>query len=282
MKMKLLSVAAGIIFVATSCITTMAPVAGVTVYSQIPMAPNVVLTVETPVIAAPAANYIWIDGYWTWDYGYREYVWVPGRWEAAPYAGAVWLPGYWEYYQNGYRWIDAAWLPRNYTMRYGYSSGRYDYYGRPVYYPMPSSNERSGYAYSYDHRPEYRSKSYSSSQTFNNTPKTERTRVTQEYRKEASTATTPAKASTNRNTQETIRVRTDESQPLPAASRTTETTTRTSTGSNTSTRSNTGTTTRSNNSDSKESNSSTTRSTNTTRSTSGSSSRSTTTKQPEK
>lgn len=243
----------------SSCIATMAPATDVAVYQQIPLAPNVVLTVETPVIAAPSPNYIWIDGYWTWDYGYREYVWVPGRWEVSPYAGAVWIPGYWEYTQRGYRWINAMWLPRNYQMRYGYASGRYDYYGRPVYYQQPVSLASSGYAYAYDHRPEYRSKSYSSSPVFNETPKTERTRVTQEYRRTAGTTETPArKASTNRNTQSAIRVRTDDSQP---ESRET-TTTRTTTSGQTRTGASTTTTTRSSSSSSTTT-TTTTRSTNT-------------------
>jgi len=196
----------------SSCITTMVPSsADVYVYDHIPLAPNVVLTVETPVIASPGVNYIWIEGYYTWDYAYRDYVWVPGHWEQTPYAGAYWIPGYWDYYGNGYRWVDAAWLPRNTTITYGYYNGRYDYYGRPVFYQQPSSTIHTGYAYSYDHRTEYRSKSYSSSPEFNNQPKADRQRVTQEYRKENSATATPVKkATTNRNTQSSIRVRSDE------------------------------------------------------------------------
>jgi len=215
MKKKIFLLTTVIFWGLNACMTTMVPLTDVSVYEHIPLAPNVVLTVETPVVAAPGPNYVWIDGYWTWDYGYREYVWVPGHWELTPYTGAYWIPGYWDYYGGGYRWIDAGWLPRNTAIKYGYSSGRYDYYGRPVYYQKPGGASAPGYAFVYDHRPQFRSKSYSSSPGLNDTPKTERTRITQEYRKEASTTSTPAsRPSTNRNTQGSIRVRTDESQPV--------------------------------------------------------------------
>ncbi|MCC8146542.1 MAG: YXWGXW repeat-containing protein [Bacteroidales bacterium] len=66
----------------------------VSVYANIPLAPNINLTIGTPVISAPASNYIWIDGYWSWDNYYREYVWVQGYWALAPYSNAYWMPGY--------------------------------------------------------------------------------------------------------------------------------------------------------------------------------------------
>ncbi|GHT60039.1 hypothetical protein AGMMS50239_08120 [Bacteroidia bacterium] len=190
----------------TAC-TSSQMVAGpnVSIYTEIPLAPNVVLTVETPMIASPGPDYVWVDGYWTWDYRYREYVWAQGYWALAPYAGAFWIPGYWEYYRSGYRWIDACWLPRNHQFAYGYYNGRYDYYGRPVYYDRPRNNVRRGYAYTYDNRPEYRSKGYSSSPRFNDAPKNERTRITREYQQQTRNSTQPA--NTDRNRQETIRIR---------------------------------------------------------------------------
>jgi hypothetical protein len=169
------------------------------VYTRIPLAPNVVLTVETPVIAPPSPNHIWIDGYWSWDSRYRDYVWVQGYWALAPYVNAYWIPGYWEYNRSGYRWIDACWLPRDYHLSYGYYSGRYDYYGRPVYYQQPSRVSQYGYSYSYDHRPEYRGKGYSSSPSFNEAPKNERNRITP----------TTVRSSTAKTNQESIRIRTD-------------------------------------------------------------------------
>ncbi|GHT47901.1 hypothetical protein AGMMS49965_26110 [Bacteroidia bacterium] len=83
-------------------------------------------------------------------------MWLQGYWEIAPYANAYWIPGYWQAYQSGYRWIDAHWLPRSQYFSFGYYDGRYDYYGRPVYYHRPHSDHYYGYAYAYDHHPEHR------------------------------------------------------------------------------------------------------------------------------
>lgn len=206
MKTRLTILASVILMIMTAC-TSSQMVAGpnVSIYTDIPLAPNVVLTVETPVIASPGPDYIWVDGYWAWDYRYREYVWIQGYWAMAPYAGAVWIPGYWEYYRGGYRWIDACWLPRDYPFRYGYYSGRYDYYGRPVYYDRPRNTNRPGYAYAYDNRPEHRNKGYTSSPRFNESPKSERTRIAKEYQQQ--THRSAQSVSTNRNRQETIRIR---------------------------------------------------------------------------
>ncbi|MDR3235638.1 MAG: YXWGXW repeat-containing protein [Prevotellaceae bacterium] len=191
----------------------------VSVYTQIPMAPTVQLTVETPIALAPGPNYVWIDGYWSWDYRYREYVWISGYWALSPYVGAYWIPGYWETYKSGYRWVDACWLPNDYHISYGYYKNRYDYYGRPVYYHAPHVDVHAGYVYSYDHRQDYRGKGYSSSSYFNNEPKDERSRVTKEYQYGTNTSTrTPA---TNRNTQGTIKIRNESVQRTPSGTTTT-------------------------------------------------------------
>jgi len=39
--------------------------------------------VRTPM---PGEGYAWVDGYWGVNSG--RYVWVPGRWDRPPYAGA--------------------------------------------------------------------------------------------------------------------------------------------------------------------------------------------------
>jgi hypothetical protein len=208
MKTKLFLVSV-IFIVMTACSVGRVSEAQVyaSVYTKIPLAPNVVLTVETPIYSAPGPNYVWIDGYWSWDNYYREYVWVQAYWAVAPYVNAYWIPGYWESYRNGYRWIDACWLPRDYRLNYGYYSGRYDYYGRPVYYHQPGRESRYAYTYSYDHRPEYRDKGYSSSPRFNETPKSERNRITSDYQKQSTNSR--SSSSTTKSRQETIKIRTD-------------------------------------------------------------------------
>ncbi|MDR0413224.1 MAG: hypothetical protein LBH61_05440, partial [Dysgonamonadaceae bacterium] len=159
----------------------------VAVYTRIPVAPNVVLTVGVPAIAAPSPDHIWVEGYWTWDTPRREYIWVQGYWALAPYVGAYWVPGYWEYYASGYRWVDAYWIPRNTHLAFGYYDGRYDYYGRPVYYHRPASHPR-GYAYGYDHDPKHRTRRYSSSVHFNESSREERDRINREHKRTVSSA----------------------------------------------------------------------------------------------
>ncbi|MDR3062423.1 MAG: YXWGXW repeat-containing protein [Dysgonamonadaceae bacterium] len=138
------------------------------VYTRIPLAPDIVLNVSAERIAPPAPHYVWIDGYWAWDAPRRTYVWIDGHWAYPPYDGAYWIPGYWEKVNRGYAWINAGWAPRNYRMHFGYYAGRYDYYGRPVYYHKPDHyHHHHVYVYSYDHRPDYRGRGHSSSAYYN-------------------------------------------------------------------------------------------------------------------
>ena len=44
------------------------------------------------VPAYPGPGYAWVDGYWGVNGG--RYVWVPGRWDHPPYAGAYWVEPY--------------------------------------------------------------------------------------------------------------------------------------------------------------------------------------------
>ncbi|MDR1810426.1 MAG: hypothetical protein LBR34_08500 [Prevotella sp.] len=209
MKTKLFCVSA-LMLLFSSCTTMLMTTdtdPNIIVYEKIPMAPNIVLSIETP-LAAPSSAYIWIEGYWTWDMPHRDYVWVQGHWEIAPYAGAYWIPGYWEYYGRGYRWVDACWLPKDFRITYGYYSGRYDYYGRPVYYPRPNVQISTGYSYSYDHRPEYRGNGYSSASQFNNLPANERNSIKKDYQRSSATSGSSVRsASTSNAKQNTVRIR---------------------------------------------------------------------------
>jgi hypothetical protein len=202
MKTRLLPTLLLIILLLSACHTEKALQAQVhlSVYTKIPLAPNVVLTVGAPVIVAPSPDHIWIDGYWTWDNRYREYVWVQGYWALAPYQDAYWLPGYWEYYGNGYRWVDAYWTPRDFRLNFGYYDGRYDYYGRPVYYPPQSDSRRRGYAYGYDHNPDHRGKRYNSSTYFNESSRKEQERINREYKSARSDSNASSRQPASRNT----------------------------------------------------------------------------------
>ncbi|MDR3217863.1 MAG: hypothetical protein LBU22_02625 [Dysgonamonadaceae bacterium] len=141
-------------------------------YVNIPLAPNFNLEigVNTHRYPAPHDRYVWVDDYYTWDYAIGRYVLVQGGWILPPYLDAIWIPGYWEYTPYGYRWMNACWLPQHYRFSYGFYKGRYDYYGRPVYYHKPHNiGNRPGYAYGYDHNPAHRGQNFSSS-SFHNTP----------------------------------------------------------------------------------------------------------------
>jgi hypothetical protein len=56
----------------------------------------------------PGAGYVWIRGYYRW--GGRSYVWVPGRWERGPHAGARWSEGRWRHdRRHGWYWVEGSW-----------------------------------------------------------------------------------------------------------------------------------------------------------------------------
>ena len=93
---------------------------------------------------APAPNYIWTPGYWS--YAPVGYYWVPGAWVLAPYSGALWTPGYWGFVGGLYRFHHGFWGPHigfyggvNYGFGYtgsgyhgGYWNGNNFYYNRSV------------------------------------------------------------------------------------------------------------------------------------------------------
>lgn len=57
--------------------------------------------------AAPGEGYAWVDGYWGVNGG--RYVWVPGRWDRPPYAGAYWSHPHYDHYQDGWRMHEGHW-----------------------------------------------------------------------------------------------------------------------------------------------------------------------------
>jgi hypothetical protein len=67
--------------------TTAAPPAVIVANAPPPPAPRA--EARPP---APAAGYVWQDGYWSWRNG--QYEWVPGHWETR--AGSMRSPQRWE------------------------------------------------------------------------------------------------------------------------------------------------------------------------------------------
>jgi hypothetical protein len=68
------------------------------------------LPVYSSIPVAPAPNYIWTPGYWSW--GQAGYYWVPGTWVAAPQPGYLWTPGYWGYNNGNYGFNNGYWAPQ--------------------------------------------------------------------------------------------------------------------------------------------------------------------------
>ncbi len=112
----------------------------------------VVITVAPPPLPiyeqppCPAEGYIWIPGYWAYDYDVDDYYWVPGTWVLAPEVGLLWTPPYWAWDGAGFVFYDGYWGPQvgfyggiSYGFGYfgeGYEGGRWDngrfYYNRSV------------------------------------------------------------------------------------------------------------------------------------------------------
>src|ERR1035438_3820097 len=68
------------------------------VFVSVGIAPPEIPVYEQPV--APGYVYIWTPGYWA--YGDDGYYWVDGAWVYPPYVDALWTPGYWGWGDGGY------------------------------------------------------------------------------------------------------------------------------------------------------------------------------------
>lgn len=82
-----------------------APAAHAGVFYSVVIAPPPIPVYEQPY--APGYGYIWTPGYWA--YGDDGYFWVDGAWVEPPYVGALWTPGYWGYGGSGYFWHPGCW-----------------------------------------------------------------------------------------------------------------------------------------------------------------------------
>jgi hypothetical protein len=75
------------------------------VFISVGIAPPAIPVYAQPL--CPGDGYIWTPGYWAYtDDGYQ---WVEGAWVLAPYTGALWTPGYWGYDNGLYGWNAGYW-----------------------------------------------------------------------------------------------------------------------------------------------------------------------------
>ncbi|MGD0461500.1 MAG: hypothetical protein ABSB74_03325 [Tepidisphaeraceae bacterium] len=55
----------------------------------------------------PGPGYIWIGGFYRWEYG--RYVWHRGYWGRPPYGYHRWYGGHWEHRPHGYFYVGGRW-----------------------------------------------------------------------------------------------------------------------------------------------------------------------------
>ena len=76
-----------------------------------PMRPGIALHRNTWIVG-PRRLFccVWTRGYWNWNG--VSYVWVPGRYVAAPFPDAVWIGGRWVARGHAWTWVDEHWRHR--------------------------------------------------------------------------------------------------------------------------------------------------------------------------
>jgi hypothetical protein len=64
---------------------------------------------EVPPDQKPAGeNVEWIPGYWAWDDGRNDFLWVSGIWRSPP-PDKQWVPGHWTQVEGGSQWTSGFW-----------------------------------------------------------------------------------------------------------------------------------------------------------------------------
>ena len=97
------------------------------VFISVGFAPPAIPIYQQPI--CPGDGYIWTPGYW--QYTDNGYEWVDGAWVVAPYTGALWTPGYWGYGGGGYFWNTGYWGPT--IGYYGGINYGFGYFGTGFY-----------------------------------------------------------------------------------------------------------------------------------------------------
>ncbi len=96
----------------------------------------------------------WIAGYWAWDDGRNDFVWVSGGWRDVP-KGRRWEPGYWHAVEGGFRRVSGYWAeveptqlgylpnpPASIESGPSYAAPSADHYYVPGYWTFQSNTYR--------------------------------------------------------------------------------------------------------------------------------------------
>ncbi|HMB07988.1 MAG TPA: hypothetical protein VKP69_30190 [Isosphaeraceae bacterium] len=67
--------------------------------------------VERPGVSPPSPDARWIEGYWEWDGGRQDFVWVTGTWRVPP-PGKFWVNGFWRRDDRGWYRVPGFWCAR--------------------------------------------------------------------------------------------------------------------------------------------------------------------------
>jgi hypothetical protein len=105
-NLRLALAAVGALAVLTACPPPPFPDA-VFVHVAPPPAPTPVQPSLQNIAEADTDRRAWVGGFYRWNGS--EYVWVPGRWEKPPHAGAAWVNGLWAHNRKGWYWVEGYW-----------------------------------------------------------------------------------------------------------------------------------------------------------------------------
>jgi hypothetical protein len=78
----------------------------------VPKQPPAAIEEMPPDVKPDGQNVAWIPGYWAWDDGRQDYIWVSGIWRDTP-PNHAWVAGYWTAASGGYQWTPGIWAPAN-------------------------------------------------------------------------------------------------------------------------------------------------------------------------
>jgi hypothetical protein len=80
----------------------------------IDIAPPAAVNEQPAEVRPDDPSAVWLPGYWGWDRGNKQFVWVSGVWRVPP-PGFTWVPGYWTAESKAYRWVPGFWVAETTT-----------------------------------------------------------------------------------------------------------------------------------------------------------------------